>query len=194
VVAGSVLDLDGAACGTIAGGLPGTITLDIAQPLGPSGLTGIQTYDGADRAAAQTFVGTLFGVESAWDSAAETRQCKRDASPDRPFMLFKMAPHHPAVPDNEDAMQQYADLCAAHGMRPIGCGSGSYCDSMEPYNGMGMPNSWSCNIDFRLRPKTGWTSVAFIESRATGMYGVDALGSGTGAPDDGFAPVCGREH
>ena len=58
--------------------------------------------------------------------------------------------------------------------------------------GMGMPASFSCNL-YNLDDKTGWTSVAVLESNGN-MWGLTAAGGGDGAPDAGYAPVCALAH
>jgi hypothetical protein len=44
----TVLSLNGATAGSVVGGLPGTITLDLATPLAPGGATGAHSFDKAD--------------------------------------------------------------------------------------------------------------------------------------------------
>ena len=46
----AVLNVAGGQCGTVAGELPGTVTLDLATPVFVGGATGVTTFDGADLA------------------------------------------------------------------------------------------------------------------------------------------------
>jgi hypothetical protein len=49
---------------------------------------------------------------------------------------------------------------------------------------MGRPSGWNCNADGPLHTKTGWTSVAVLDSSGS-MYGDYG---------DGCYPVCALAH
>jgi hypothetical protein len=112
------------------------------------------------------------------------------------FTLFKLPPRYPAFPDSAAGAQQYANTCAAYGLQTIGCGYNiaSYpgVNTVSPH-GMGMPESWSCNIAGALHSKTGWTSVAVLRSNGA-RYGVNAGGGYANPPGNGYAPVCALAH
>jgi hypothetical protein len=125
-----------------------------------------------------------------WDSGSEIS----GGNPvGRTFTLFKLPSRYPAFPDNSAGAQQYADTCAVYGLQTIGCDSRwPGINSVTP-RGMGMPSSWSCQIDGPLRSKTAWTSVAVLSWNG-GMFGLNAEGGSVDDPGAGYAPVCALAH
>jgi hypothetical protein len=129
-----------------------------------------------------------------WDSELGETSAANPSG--KTFTLFKLPPRYPAFPDSVAGAQQYANTCAAYGLQTIGCDPISHHSftgvNMVNPHGMGMPySSFGCNI--KLHDKTGWTSVAFLESNGN-MYGVNAGGGYDSSPNDGFAPVCALAH
>jgi hypothetical protein len=139
-----------------------------AQPSGAGGVTCLidRTWSGA--------VACL----PAWDSGAEM------ADAGQTFTLFQLPPRHPAFPDSLVGGQQYADACAVYGLQAIGCScnppncvgviSGYVGVNTVHPAGMGMPESWGCNLndDGVLYAKTNWTSIVFLQS-VSGVCGMD---------------------
>eukprot|EP01051_Picozoa_sp_SAG22_P006841 SAG22_NODE_462_length_10207_cov_30.708647_8_plen_335_part_00 len=167
-----------APCGTVGGALPGTVTLELTAPVAEGGATGTQTFDGSDQ---DGFFGRV--KLPLWDSGGETNQDGQT------FTLFKLPPHSPAFPDTPEGGHQYSAVCAGYGLRPIGCGGTGNWDATM----MGMPGSWSCNINGPLHSKTGWSGLAFYESNGN-MYGVNSDGGSTSSPAAGTSPVCALAH
>ena len=166
-------------CGTASGGLPGAVTLELTAPVCQGGATGTQTFAGGDSGA---FLATVFGMQ-VWDSGSET------SADGRGFTLFKLPAHSPAFPDNHQGGLAYSAVCAGYGLQPIGCNGGGGWDATM----LGMPGSWSCNIDGALHSHTGWTGLAFYESNGN-MYGVNSGGGSDSSPDAGTSPVCALAH
>jgi hypothetical protein len=183
----TVLTADGQPAGSVAGGLPGTVTADLTAPLRAGGATGVQTFD---KAGLGGFVVAAFGATAfeSWDSGSET--AGGGAGAGRTFTLFKLPAHAAAFPDNADGGQQYQALCASYGMVGIGCDSSS---SGQQYGGMGAPSSWSCQIEGPMHSKTGWTNVAFFCSDGS-IRGVNSGGSAVNGAPAGSSPVCALAH
>jgi hypothetical protein len=151
------------------------------RPLGGATATWICQSDGSWSSGAPDCVpvwASVLGENSAVNPVGKT------------FTLFKLPPRYPAFPDNVAGAQQYADACAAYGLQTIGCGYnlGAWpgINTVTP-PGMGMPESWGCNIYIN------WKSVTYLQADGS-MYGVDAAGVAITAPGAGYAPVCALAH
>ena len=64
--------------------------------------------------------------------------------------------------DDSNGVAQYQSICENHGLKMVGCGTGSYyCDEHE--NCIPMPSSWGCNMMYRLYYTTGWNNVVALQ-------------------------------
>eukprot|EP01052_Picozoa_sp_SAG31_P043790 SAG31_NODE_7413_length_1696_cov_1.177207_1_plen_428_part_00 len=183
----TVLSLSEATCGTASGALPGAVTLELTAPLADGGATGTHTFDGQDF---DSFANELKMVTGVWDSGDQTDQDGQT------FTLFKLPPHHPAFPDNPQGGQQYAAVCHAYGLRPIGCNEATGYRHDWDSTMVGMPESWGCNIadNGQMHSDTGWSSVAFYQYDGNGVEGIGSNGNYDRGPDDGSSPVCALPH
>lgn len=125
-----------------------------------------------------------------WDSGAETAHDNPHGSA---FTLFKLPPTL-----SGSSTQQYADACAAYGLQAIGC-FGSFIGLAHPGisevrpAGMGMPESWGCDIAKSLYEETGWADVVFLDYGDGGlchMCMVGDRGGCCGGVADPRSPVC----
>jgi hypothetical protein len=189
-----VLDIAGAAAGTIVGGLPGTVTLDLAAALFPGGPTGAHNFDRVAFAECTPSTCGIGPVLAAWDSGVEVASARPARAA---FTLFKVAPLSAALPEKGDGPARYAALCEAYGMVPVGAGFGggdsfNHCEAIAPLGGMCMPVAWGADIGGALRERTGWGRVAY-SGFGDEVYGLDAGGDQTSAAT-GFCPICAIGH
>eukprot|EP01049_Picozoa_sp_SAG25_P000322 SAG25_NODE_10_length_28450_cov_12.738775_2_plen_1259_part_00 len=157
-----------------------------------------------------------------WDSGTETAT-RRPAG--GAFTLFKLKPRYiyvrtdpvagssiyrvvgsTSVLSRQQTAVDYSAVCLSHGMVGIGGGTNPYpafCDSIDQFGGMCMPNSWS-NIGHVLDRKTGAGSVGAgwfntVVFSWNGMvqpyYGPNFNGfAGANVEDWILSPVCARAH
>jgi hypothetical protein len=201
----SVLSLDGAAAGSVAGRLPGTVTLDLAAPLAPGGSTGAHS---TDRAGLPEFCGTVRLFTAVWDSGDETSTRQPgETHVDQTaaaFTLYRLPPRAAAFSrDKLVGTAEYAAVCQAAGLFAVlpgvVCdGQGNYDCDMIRIGGICMPKEWSCKqkseFGQALHARTGWDRVAFPGKEWNGMVGLDADGGAVDDPGAGFSPVCALGH
>ena len=139
-----------------------------------------------------------------WKSKTIGRRTTDQPSPSGKFFtLYKLPPLSADLPNDGDGPAQYAALCAAYGMAPVGppdcsrspgrasCYNSERCDLIAPLGGMCMPVVWENPIGDDLRERTGWGRVAFFRIRyGLELYSIDSGGDETNGAAAGFSPVC----
>ena len=77
-----------------------------------------------------------------------------------PFTLY-LTKATTGFSNDQEGVDHYINLCKRYGLLPVGCGtSRSNCDKNrfndEPC--LPMPESWSCNMMWKIKSATGWGS------------------------------------
>jgi len=111
------------------------------------------------------------------------------------FKLFKMAPQS-GFSQNAAGQAKYEQLCKAHGLKMIGCGTNTYPSQNYPTRAVAMPTSWGCNMLSPLKSHTGlctgqYTCLALQEfpDSPNYMYTPNAQNNGGRT----YYPICGCE-
>ena len=130
-------------------------------------------------------------ARGAGSAGAQSGERTRNAG-NRAFTLYKLPAT--SLPDNADGVRQYNELCAARGLRVVGCGErcdGTFtCD--DSY--VQMPESWSCNFQDHIHAVTGWDNFNALIDASSSYYLYSYKGS---ASDDGtgsLSPICVLVH
>eukprot|EP01051_Picozoa_sp_SAG22_P003500 SAG22_NODE_172_length_16609_cov_14.370806_2_plen_2010_part_00 len=193
----TLVSLAGAPAGTVIGGLPGMVTLDLAAPLVPGGAMGAHS---TDKAGLGPFLATC--VLERWNSGNEVTAAGEDlvGTGGVAFTLVKLPPQHASFCDSNGGPARYMALCQAYGMVGFGDGAAhSYCDAIISHGGLCMPLSWSYPIANALHTKTGWTRIVFFGD-GYHMCGLDEDGGYMHMYHPGdyrgyiFCPVCALAH